>query len=215
MDLRERILQRLDELIAEGGRIVTPEGEVDGTAWDAWRVSAQTLVADLAGRESEYHRRFAERATYTYGESRFLFHPKTAVAILQTVRDDHAKGYLRDVRELAAAEIFGDFLEMAEHLLSEGYHPAAAASVAGAVLEDCLRRLHLKHIGPWQGESNISKLNDGLRKAQVYGQATWRQIQVWGDIRNNADHGHFDKVDTQQVKLMVQGVRDFIAKHEG
>jgi hypothetical protein len=137
------------------------------------------------------------------------------VGILRQVREDYAKGYLRDLRELAAAEVFTDFLDMADHFLSAGYHPAAAASIGGAVLEDCLRRLHLKHIGPWQADSSISKLNDGLKKGDVYGQAVWRQIQVWSDIRNNADHGHFDKVDAGQVKHMISGIRDFIARHEG
>jgi len=95
---------------------------------------------------------------------------------------------------------------MADHLHTNGYH-IPAASIAGAVLEDSLRRLHLKRIGPWQGDSGITKLNDGLRKADVYSQSVWRQTQVWGDIRNDADHGHFEKVNADHVRLMAQGIR--------
>jgi hypothetical protein len=213
MDVGERIVQRLDELLGEARSMVSAEDLVDGTAWDAWRVSAQPLVAQISGRKSEYYTRFAERATW--GASAGLFSPKTATAILGRLRDDYAKGYLRDVRELAAAEVFTDFLDMAEHFLSPGYHPAAAASVAGAVVEDFLRRLHGKRIAEWQGDSSITKLNDALRKANVYGVEVWRQIQAWGDIRNHADHGRFEGVDAASVKLVIQGVRDFIAKHEG
>ena len=212
MNEKERILQRLDELIAEAEAIVSPEGRVDAAAWDAWRVSILPLVAQLAGG-SEYYTSFALRANWNRRTGERAWEPSMALAILRRVRDDYAKGYLKDLRELAAAEVFGDFLDMADHLHTNGYH-IPAASIAGAVLGDSLRRLHLKHIGQWKGDSSISKLNDALRKAEVYRQAMWRQIQAWGDIRNDADHGHFDKVDDQQVKLMVPGIRDFIARHE-
>ena len=214
MDVKERILQRLDELIAEAGTIITPPDKVSVAAWDAWRVSALPLVAQLTGERSDYYASFAERANWNRTASDRWWSPSVALAILKKVRDDYARGHLRDLRELAAAEVFTDFLDMANHLHSNGYH-IPAASIAGAVLEDSLRRLHLRNIGPWQGDSSITKLNDSLRKADVYGQAVWRQIQVWGDIRNNADRGHFNEVDPGQVKQMVSGIRDFIARHEG
>ncbi|HUW12320.1 MAG TPA: hypothetical protein VM537_21525 [Anaerolineae bacterium] len=214
MDLNEKILQRLDELITTGRGLISEEGGASITPWEAWRASAQTLVAQVAGERSQYYTQFAERATRPDRRGRQPYSPRTAVAILEAVRDDFAKGWLRDLRELAAAEVFTDFLDMAEHLDSERFH-APAASVAGAVLEDSLRRVHLKRIGEWKGESSISKLNDSLRRADLYGQAVWRQIQVWGDIRNDADHGHFEKVDAAAVKQMISGIRDFLAKHEG
>ena len=210
MDVNERTLQRLDELLAEGDRVFKTSGLPDVEWWAAWVVAALPAIAQLTGNNSTYYRHFSERAISTSAR----YSPRVAVSILRRVRDDFTKGYLRDLRELAAAEVFTDFLDMADHLHANGYH-APAASIAGAVLEDSLRRLHLKHIGPWQGDSSINKLNDGLKKADVYGQAVWRQIQVWGDIRNNADHGHFSEVDPDQVKQMVSGIRDFIARHEG
>jgi len=210
MDVNEKILQRLDELLAEGKRaFYTMDRYVPDEWWRPLAASALSAIAQITGDGSIYYRQFSEQAIACEQRS-----PRTAVGILQRVRDDYAKGHLRDVRELAAAEVFTDFLEMAGHLHSEGYKDAAA-SIAGAVLEDSLRRLHLKHIGQVQGMSSISKLNDALRKATVYGQAVWRQIQVWGDIRNDADHGHFGKVDAAAVKQMILGIGDFLAKHEG
>ena len=211
--MKEKILQRLDELIEEAKTIINPEGQVDGAKWDSWRVSAQTIVALLAGEQSEYHKRFSERGTWVFDNRHRLFAPTAALLILQRVREDYSKGYLRDLQELAAAEVFTDLLDMAEHLHANGYH-LPTASIAGAVLEDSLRRLHIKHVGPWQGESSISKLNDGLKKAEIYGQIVWRQVQVWGDIRNDADHGDFAEVKAEQVKQMVSGIRDFISRYE-
>ena len=47
---------------------------------------------------------------------------------------------LSNFMSLAQAEVFADFLDMAEHLLGEGYKDAAAV-ILGAVLEDTLRKL--------------------------------------------------------------------------
>ena len=59
----------------------------------------------------------------------------TAAGILRAAREDYANGYLFDIKQLIAAEVFDDLLEQAEHLLDAGYQEAAAV-LAGAVLED-------------------------------------------------------------------------------
>ncbi len=212
MDLNAKILGRLDEPVCEAeGILNTSVGSTfdDVDAALVWKISCLPLLKAVASEDSRYYTEFEKQNVLGWSKSL-----QTATAILKRVRADYARGYIPNVRELAAAEVFTDFLDMAEHLHSGGYH-VPAASVAGAVLEDSLRRLHLKHIGQVQGMSSISKLNDALRKADIYGQAAWRQIQVWGDIRNDADHGHFEKVEAAAVKQMISGIRDFIAKHEG
>jgi len=211
MDEKERILQRLDELVAEAKPVFNVlDGYVEGEWWVPIATSALSFIEQLTSASSTYYKQFSQHATRTGGS----YSPRTAAGILEKVRDDYAKGHIRDLSELAAAEVFTDFLDMADHLHSESYYHAAA-SIAGAVLEDSLRRLHLKHIGPWKDDSSINKLNEGLRKAKVYDQAMWRQIQAWGDIRNPADHGEWEKVDSRQVKQMISGIRDFIARYEG
>jgi len=210
MNRKDLILHRLDELIEEGEKVHATEdyGLVAFDVWNPWRVSMLSFCAQLLSTAGTYYEALTRNLKRSREEVR------ATIVLLQRIRDDYAKGYLQDLRELAAADVFTDFLDMADHLHENGYH-IPAASIAGAVLEDCLRRLHLKHIGPWQGDSGISKLNDALRRAEVYGQAVWRQIQVWGDIRNDADHGRFDKVDSGQVKQMIAGIREFIPRHEG
>jgi hypothetical protein len=32
-------------------------------------------------------------------------------------------------------------------------------------------------------------------------------------LRNAADHGKFDQYDTNQVRLMIEGVRSFLGNH--
>jgi len=205
MSVDEKIMKRFDALVREGDDLAARE-KVDSQQFTQWFTSCKHFIGLVAGKESEHCQKFAEVAT---GMVKDVW---SALAILRAAQQDYLGGWLVDFRELAAAEVFDDFLEMAEHLCQHGYH-IPAASVAGAVLEDSLRRLHLKKIGQWSGESGISKLNDSLHKAGVYAQPEWRQVQVWGDIRNEADHAHFEKVDATGVAQMISGIRDFIVKH--
>ncbi|MHB1212528.1 MAG: hypothetical protein ACYC0W_09735 [Candidatus Nanopelagicales bacterium] len=96
---------------------------------------------------------------------------------------------------------------MAQHLLDEGYHHAAA-SVSGAVLEDALRR-HLASL-EWKSSGNLESMNDVARDKSVYTPLVATQVKAWIAVRNAADHGEFDKVDHGQVALMVQGIGQFL-----
>jgi hypothetical protein len=60
--------------------------------------------------------------------------------VLTALRDDMAAGRLATVAELIHGDVFSDFLDMADHLLEEGYKDPAAV-LAGGVLEEHLRKL--------------------------------------------------------------------------
>ena len=60
------------------------------------------------------------------------------VGNLRALRTAYQAGYLTTVSELVHAELFADFLEMAEYLISEGYKDPSAV-LAGSVLEEHLR----------------------------------------------------------------------------
>jgi hypothetical protein len=64
-------------------------------------------------------------------------------SILRSVREDVEDGYLTDIRTLISAEVFTDFLEMAEHLDDNGYKDPTAYST-GAVLEDVCEKLRMR-----------------------------------------------------------------------
>ena len=219
--IEERVQERFEKLMVEAVHIrntarpakVMGGDAVDTFALERWLVSVSDALHRVFGSGSQYcaHLETAMKAGPFSDSLRRL---EAVLAVLHAAARDFEAGYAQDLQELIAGEVFSDFLDMAKHLAdeyAEGHVPAA--SVAGAVLEDALRRLHTKHIAPWEGDSKISVLNDALKKANVYPQAQWRQIQTWADIRNEADHGHFENVDAQQVTAMLQGIGDFIAKY--
>src|SRR5262249_19597128 len=99
---------------------------------------------------------------------------------------------------------------MASHLLSEKYKDAAAV-IAGGVLEQHLRALCAKH-GATPVPRNLNALNDALYRQPpgAYGSQFMKQVTAWADIRNDAAHAHYDKVDAKQVELMIAGIRHFL-----
>jgi hypothetical protein len=69
------------------------------------------------------------------------------------------------------ADVFADFLEMAEQLLDQNYKDAAAV-IVGAVLEDTLRKIADKNglatTGPHGKPLTIDPLNIAVAKAGIY-----------------------------------------------
>jgi hypothetical protein len=128
----------------------------------------------------------------------------TCRGILEAARDDLIAGMLTDLRQLVTAEAFGDLLETAQHLLEEKHHLPAAA-LAGAVLESSMRALAGSREVSWTGHSSITKLNMALYAAKVYDKVVFGEIEAWGKLRNQVDHGDFQTpqdVDSDRVAIL-------------
>jgi hypothetical protein len=138
------------------------------------------------------------------------------LGIIQGLYADYSSGLLDNVRNLLRGEIFNDFLDMGSHLLEEGYKDAAAV-ITGSVLEDTLRKIALKNkinIKKDDGKfKTISPLNQDIYKKKVYDSFTQKSVTTWADLRNNAAHGHYEKYDKEQVKLMLLFVQDFCTRN--
>lgn len=178
---------------------------------------AHALIRDLDPRATSFPEQL-EKLSRLLEAPMERTHPSEAVivALLEQAKAHYCGGFHR-VQELVTSDVFDDLVEQAEHLLDRGYHLPAGA-LAGAVLEDALRKLCAKHGVTWQGDSGVSKLATELYKAGHLTKPQHSQIETWGKLRNQIDHGDFSKpddVDTQDVRRMVDGVRDFVAKFLG
>lgn len=136
------------------------------------------------------------------------------IGILKAVRMDYTQGYLQTIQELVHADLFADFLEMAEYLLEEGYKDPAAVMVGG-VLEEHLRKLAIKN-GIQVLENGKSKkadrLNSDLAGGCVHSKLDQKSITAWLDLRNKAAHGKYSEYQHEQVLLMLLGVRDYLTR---
>ena len=123
------------------------------------------------------------------------------------------------MRGLIAAEFFSDFLDMAGHLLEEGYKDPAAV-LAGSVLEEHLRQLADKNgvdiIEKRNGKDVFRKadtLNADLTKTKAYNVLEQKSVTSWLDLRNNAAHGKYGQYTKDQVQLMLDGIRGFMTRN--
>ncbi len=208
-----KVLKRLDTLISIGNTVSSACSLRErGTDVDAVEVFSQWRTSSLSflntfPPEYIYSREFEARC-----KDLSLEDVEQGLGILRAARDDIKGGYLQKVETLVSAEVFSDFLEMAEHLLDNGYKDPAA-SLIGAVLEDGLRRMCVNNGITLKTKEDISSLNQKLAQKQVYNPLQQKQIQVWNDIRNNADHGNFDQYKMDDVKDMLRGVRKFLSNY--
>ena len=205
-ELAERTLQTNQSVRGHlGGNVV------DSVLYTELRTSTISFIISVLGNKHPYYTELAdkfENPTATYA--------RRITGVLKGLRGELDNGWLDDVRGIVSAEIFIDFMGMAEHLLDEGYKDPAAV-IIGSVLEGHLRTLSLKNNLP------ITQIKDGkdipikadmmnasLYKADVYNLTRQKNITAWMDLRNNAAHGNYKEYNKEQVKLMYLGVLDFI-----
>jgi len=181
------------------------------------------ITAMITGLSSAIDRFSAPGSRYLKAQEGILakYGPISAIAlaplagVLSALREDIAAGRLASVVELLHADVFGDFLDMAGHLLDEGYKDAAAV-LTGGVLEEHLRKLCGKH-----GLSNITTagkpkkadtLNSELAALTAYSKLDQKNVTAWLGLRNDAAHGNYGAYTQEQAVLLVQAVRDFITR---
>lgn len=150
------------------------------------------------------------------------------VAACRSVVTLYGEGGLSSPRLAIAHEIEADILNIAEEQIkaaeknTEATHKqlqlGIAAFLAGAALEDALRRLcDARGVGYDPQRTSISTLQAALyqpsKQIEVISRSESKQITVWGETRNNADHGRFSEITHTEVLTMFMGVRAFIDKH--
>ncbi len=217
MSTQERIVQQFQQLLSEGKQVLQASG------WDGremqrhpvvpdytrFRTSALNLVRRSCGENSDHYqelRRLAE-AKHSADNSYYMIH---CFGVVEAASRDFAAGLLFDMKSLISAEVLGDFIEQSEALLQAGYH-IPAASLLGAVLEDTLRKLCERHQIQVAQKTKIDVLNTDLARAEVYDKLVQKRITALADIRNNADHGHFDRFRREDVEDMLRWIRAFAA----
>jgi hypothetical protein len=154
--------------------------------------------------------------------------PSRAMAASRSVVVLYDEGALQSPRLIIAHEIEGDILDIAQaqtqaaeiskDLAQKAVHLAIGAFLAGATIEDALRRLcDARGMAYDAQKTSISKLQAVLyqpaKQIMVISASDNKQITAWGDTRNKADHGRFSEITVAELIAMVVGVRAFIDKH--
>lgn len=215
------LVRRVDELIAMGKTVQQtrytedhyPVQYVKDAAMTGFRTACLSFIERVYGKaHSHFHQFTIKTDSYFYSDS------ERGIAILEAIRDEVSGGWLFEIRSLVASELFSDFLDQAEHLLSQGYKDAAAVMI-GSVLEEHLRQLcirfsidlnDIKDGKPVPRKAD--RLNAELVKASAYKALDAKQITAWLGLRNDAAHGNYSDYSKEQVRSLLTGVMDFMVR---
>lgn len=219
MNIATETIETKFQALLEEGQDILHESGWDGRQYyrhpssidyQRWCAEAGNLIFRVCGKKSVHYAAF-ERIMAQGGALKTYF-LKDCIGVLQGAYNDFQDGFLIEIRNLIRAELLDDFLSQAEMLLEQGYY-LAAASLGGAVLEDTLRKLCDKHSIAYPERTKIDTLNIELARAEIYDKLVQKEITAKADIRNNADHGHFDKFNSQDVEDMLRWVRRFVSEY--
>ena len=232
--LREKYIQNLDSIISYYEEVSEPDffwvrnPESGQSEWSetgkqkiasfdvAYGFSVQALNAiwKICPSDSSYFLESHEifellgRREFTYD---FILYN-----LIKRLRHDLELGFIGSISSLLHQEIFIDYLDMAQHLLDEGYKDASAV-IAGSTLESHLRQLcianridiDIEKQGKKQPKK-ASVMNADLKKDEVYSLYDQKMITAQLDIRNNAAHGKYIEYTNEDVERFIDWLRDFI-----
>jgi hypothetical protein len=213
-DIRTQIDPLLEQVRAN-----TSQSNRGDTAYRASEVDAvemQTRLLAALRRVAPVGSAYAEQAARINDHGGHAGYVVLGLAgVLSAVRADYESGYMQRVEALINADVFGDFLEMADELLSKDYKDPAAV-IVGSVLEEHLRKLAGNAGLEVEADGRPRKadtLNADLRKADVYNNLEQKSVTAWLDLRNKAAHGQYDEYDKAQVEALLRDVRAFMLRH--
>lgn len=168
-------------------------------------------IERVVGRHSVYYERATEILKTGNKWGQVAAHVGVAKSLLSDIKND----FLKSLEEIIHGEVFGDFLEMSDHLVNSGYKDAAAV-LAGSTLEAHLRQLCVKHGVATSASGNPKKadtINADLVKAAAYTKLDQKSVTAWLGMRNDAAHGNYAAYDKNQVALLISSIRDFISRN--
>lgn len=223
----DQVLKRLKALIAKADDLLSnvqqdPEYArskdkremVDPFDFVRFRTASLHFIETTLGKDTQYHNAFWHQC-----QANAPHHVKIGKALLEELLSEFESSWLWTTYGIATAEVYADFLEMAEGLLDAGYKDASAVMI-GSVLEEHLRRLCVKHgiatTHEKDGKTSAKKadtMNAELASAGVYDKLDQKWVTTALDLRNKAAHGLYGKYDKDQVRaILLLSTMDFLQR---
>ena len=177
-----------------------------------FRTSSLSFILNLYGDNHPFYKEFDKIVVRADP-----YNTEHGRGILKSIRTEIDNGWLNSLKGLISAEIFSDFLEMADHLLKENYKDPAAVMI-GSVLVEHLRQLCFKNEIPTEDlksgkPKKADLLNSELASAGVYNKLDHKNVTAWLGLRNKAAHGKYADYNQQQVEFMMQTVTEFMTRN--
>jgi hypothetical protein len=197
--------QRIQSFVIKGA---------EGSLADGAKAQVCEFLRAYAGPKSAFLR-LAEQAE---GYDRYLVATLTAIldSFIQYLESGLASGPSPERK--AQLDVVSDVLEQASNMLdNDQYHPAAAAVLIAASLEEFLRTwVEAEGLSVGNAKPGIDAYCKTLRAADLVSKQDAKDITSWAGIRNHAAHGEWQEVsDRARVRLMLEGVNLFMRQKGG
>jgi hypothetical protein len=117
----------------------------------------------------------------------------------------------------AQLDVVSEILGQAQSLLDDDrHHPAAAAVLVGASLEEFLRTwVETEGLSIGNAKPGLDAYTKALRTEELITKQDVKDITSWAGIRNHAAHGEWDEVsDRSRIRLMLEGVNLFMRQKQ-
>jgi hypothetical protein len=209
------ILKIADESLRLGTKNRYGTLEAEYSKFKSLKTSGLSFILCLYDSTHPYFIEFKNVLEYNYDSG-----INSAKEIILNIKAEIENGWLSTIKGLVSAEIFSDFLEMAEHLLENNYKDPAAVMI-GSVLEEHLRQLCIKNGIDTTIEKDgktmnlkADRLNVDLAKNSIYNMLDQKNVTALLDLRNKAAHGQYSEYDIAQVYLMYESVFNFITRNQ-
>jgi hypothetical protein len=175
------------------------------------RSSSLSFIKGLYNEKHPFYNDFDKKVHIGHA-----YEVEIAIGILSSIKLEIEKGWIVSLKGLVSSEIFTDFIEMAEHLLEEGYKDSAAV-IIGGVLEEHLRQLcivnDIETLDLKGKPKKVDSLNTELTSASIYNRLDQKSVTSWLDLRNKAAHGKYSEYNKEQVVNMLTAVTEFVIRN--
>ena len=215
----EDLKRRIDDLINHAGTVLSTRKHYDygdsvsSELFNEFRAASLSFLRNTFGENHPFYSEFNKQAKQSNP-----YDTEEGRGILKAAKQEIDGGWLFTIKGLVSAEIFSDFLEMAEYLLKEKYKDPAAVMI-GSVLEEHIRQLCSRNGIATEiikdGKAIPKKaelMNTELSTAEIYNKLDQKSITSWLDLRNKAAHGKYSEYTIEQVELMYQSVTNFMSR---
>jgi len=220
--MKEKIEKRFKDLIEKGENIERSLPRVEGTithwidkaditssqAWLNSTVNLINIVGLTGGTYIKESQKLLDNEDNKIGIPCMVL--QKMLGILISASDEWNRGFNKKVEYIVIAKTFDDFLDFAQT-----YHKAnktkESSTLVSTVLEDTIKKIAKKNDLETKDQP-LEPLIDKLVKANVFNQTDSKQVKVYTDIRNNAFHARWEKIDIKAVGSMIKGVRELIKR---
>jgi hypothetical protein len=186
----------------------------EGNLFNAARAQACEFLRTYSGPKSSFLKQAEQAGGYS---AEYIVN--TLEAILQSYVEYLTAGLAtgNSPERRAQLDVVSDYLGQAHSLLEDdSHHPAAAAMVIGASLEEFLRTwVEAETLSLGGTKPGIDAYAKCLRTADLITKQDVKDITSWAGIRNHAAHCDWNEVsDRSRIRIMLEGVNLFMRQKQ-